>query len=76
VPERFRVGSVTGWKIDPNTRATDSRHIPATFWYVTDSADCFHVVREFRAWGNQHGRREPPEQQARAYAKRLNREYP
>lgn len=77
--ERFRVGSVTGWKIDQRSpkRAGDSRHTPTTFWYVTDSADCFHVVREFRNANNgKPGGRVDAETEARKYAKRLNREYP
>jgi hypothetical protein len=72
---RFRVGSVTGWLINQRTpsRAGDSRRTPTVIWYVADSADCFHTVREFRAWG---GKNAEPEQAARAFADQLNREYP
>jgi hypothetical protein len=79
VNERFRAGSVTGWKIDQANpkRAGDSRHTPATFWYVTDSADCFHVVREFHnSFNGKAGGRVDAETEARKLAAKLNREYP
>ena len=79
MPERFTVGSVSGWKIDQRnpSRAGDSRHTPTTFWYVHDSADCFQIVREFRNSNNgKAGGRIDGETEARKFAAKLNREYP
>jgi hypothetical protein len=79
VAERFTAGSVTGWLINQASpkRAGDSRHTPTTIWYVHDSADCFHTVREFRNSNNgKAGGRVDAETEARKLAARLNRDYP
>jgi hypothetical protein len=71
---RFKVVSITGWAITPSSGTTSRK--PTTFWYVLDSANCFHIVREFHQWGNQHGSREEPEGEARAFAAALEEAYP
>lgn len=73
---RFRVVSVTGHTIKQNFGGSGSSgRKPRSIWYVLDSADCFHIVREFRYWSN--GRDvSAPEDEARAYAAELEAAYP
>jgi DUF1365 family protein len=67
---RYRVGSVTGWKIsDTTNRANGSRHVPASFYYVHDTADAYRIVREFV--GRTHGQK-PPAERAQDLADELN----
>ena len=74
---RFTVGSVTGWKIRQEGRASGQRRTPTTFWYVHDSANCFHTMGEFINGNNgKPGGRIDAETEARKLAAKLNREYP
>lgn len=73
---RFRVTSISGWTINQHSHGASGAKRPVAAWYVLDSANCFHIVREYRAvWANVHGRAKP-ETDARAYAAELERDYP
>ena len=73
---RFRVVSIGGWSINQGSHGASGRKHPIAAWYVLDSANCFHIVREYRrAWRERYGRA-IPQQQAREDAAELERGYP
>ena len=73
---RFRVTSISGWGVGQGGHGASGRKQTHTAWQVLDSANCFHIVREFRLEGNQHRRGGNPETAARAFAEQLEQEYP
>lgn len=73
---RFKVVSIGGWTINQGAHGASGAKYPVAAWYVLDTANCHHVVREFRrVWANSYGRA-IPERDARTYAAELEREYP
>ena len=67
---RYRVGSVTGWKVTTTSaKAGDSRHVPTTIYYVHDTALCYRIVREFIGRARA---RKPADERAQDLADELN----
>jgi hypothetical protein len=73
---RFKVARVTGWTITQRAHGASGGKQTAAAWYVLDTANCFHIVREFRArWVNQYSSG-AAEAEARLFAAELESDYP
>ena len=73
---RFKVTSIGGWTISQASHGgTGPKQSPAV-WYVLDSANSHHIVREFRRIPANYYARAAPEREAREFAAQLERDYP
>lgn len=73
---RFKVTSIGGWTITQRAHGASGWKQTAAAWYVLDTANCSHIVREFRArWVNQHSS-SAAEAEAREFAAQLESDYP
>jgi hypothetical protein len=74
VVTRFKVTCVTGWPINQGSHGASGSKEPAAIWQVLDTANCCHVIREFRCVWTYRGGYSAPLAEAVALAARLEQE--